>query len=168
MADPFVEAFRDDSAPHYPNIEPGVPPANEPVRVGGRWWGCKDWLIRGEVPSSLGEVREVAAGAVPQLDSAQQHGAQAREADLAVAARWGVFHNEGLCAYVPIGAAPGFALNPLYLTYVGAAAEVEEWRWLPDDRLLNRGKRVHRAGLVVGLRNRIAVAVISPCFWEEP
>ncbi len=158
--------FELEGRPYYADINPNVPPANEPVRV-GRWWGCKDWLLRGAPMIYEGELKQVPASKVTLLERVEKEGPTAREAQLASAARWGVFENKDTVAYVPIGAAEGFALNPTYLTWVGAAGRVEDWRWLADGRMRHNGKSYGSGGVVIGLRKGIAVALISPCIFVE-
>lgn len=152
---------------HYEDITPDWPPANAPV-VCGEWWGCKDWMVKGGTPQFAdGECVRTLDAEPRALTLAQAQGAEAEDAQLSPA-RWGRHGGGYPVAYVPIGAAPGYAANPLYVTYAAAIAGVEEWRWLSIDELKHRGKPHSGAGALVGLRGGEVVAVVLPVIWTVP
>jgi hypothetical protein len=87
------------------------------------------------------------------VNAVAERSSTAKAADLRPAR----FETGGM-AVVPIGADLQFAVDPDYLAYAGAAARVDEWRWVPDVPM----KSGEIAGVLAGVRSDILVAIVAP------
>jgi hypothetical protein len=161
--DPIMEGFGAAEVVHYPPYKPEYPPAPGPLVRANEWWGCFAWLIKGEPPTG----EELHAINMPDIiDHALGRVDAAEEARLAPA-RWGAFNcTDQRAAGIPVGAAEQFAVDPVYIHYVEAAAQVEEWRWLTTEIVALSGEKVPGSGVILGLRDGGVVAVIAPIRWR--
>jgi hypothetical protein len=137
--------------PHYRGILKDTPPYKAGLRRHGGWWGTHEWLVRAEFCAPEHRDKLVEEPKVKKALDALAGKSPGVDADLRPA------RFEHTQAVIPIGADLSFAVDPDYLHYAAAVAGVEEWRWVPNVELKERS-----AGVLVGVRNGVMVAIVAP------
>ena len=147
-----IEAMEHEGAGIYLPLSADHPPFATHLVVCDQWWGCPEWLIRGacDLPDRFSPTRNTSVGAmVAKALEAPQQPTQIGPAR---------FRPNRRGVALPIQADTRFAVDLHYFAYVGAMAEVEEWRWLSPLALKSRPD----GGVLGGFCKDLLVGIVAP------
>ena len=158
-----MEGFADAEAPLYTDLFRNRPPFTTHLVLAGDWWGCHHWLVKGEPvagypvqtidpPAFIAEATDALSTSVPaKLTPAR-------------------FTKEMALVYVGSATADHWTVDPLYLHYVEAFAEIEMWRWAEGfgSQRDQHGAKRPDAGMLLGVSQGELVGLIAPRQADEP
>lgn len=144
----FDEFIGFSGVAHYPFIYREVPPDDDLLVKDGGWWGCPYWLVRDGSPPERAVTADLSK-VFSSLDAAPE----GKSAEIRPA-RFAGNTDGKRSAVLLVGAAPGFGVDPRFLLYAEATAEVDDWFYVSGV-----GEKEH---WLEGRRNKIRVALVPP------
>jgi hypothetical protein len=159
----------DQPSPKYHGVRRDWPPIQTALVVWATWWGCPHWLVRANRVDDQGHLQpQEQVGAIINAAAAQLDAAVDADLRLPIFVKSTIVGEEAKTdlAEIPIGANPRYGVNPDFLAYCSAHAEVERWRWLSPFDMQDAKGVTQQDGVLLGLRGDDLVAVVSPVDME--